>query len=65
MEKIKNKEEFKEKVEIYNILIKIERAIENKDELSLSVLLTILKNKNIKIIQENNWHNILHGLICF
>jgi hypothetical protein len=54
MEKIKNKEEFKEKVEIYNILIKIERAIENKDDLSLSVLLTILKNKNIEIIQENN-----------
>jgi len=65
MEKIKNKEEFKEKVEIYNILIKIERAIENKDDLSLSVLLTILKNKNIEIIQENNWHNILFGLICF
>jgi hypothetical protein len=29
------------------------------------VLLTILKNKNIEIIQENNWHNILFGLICF
>lgn len=65
MEKIKNKEEFKEKVEIYNILIKIERAIENKDDLSLSVLLTMLKNKNIEIIQENNWHNMLHSLIYF
>lgn len=45
-----NKQDFEGDYEIYNILTKLEKAHKDQDELAAAILLTKLKQKNIKII---------------
>ena len=44
-----NKDEFKDKPKIYNILIALENAHTRQDELACAILLTRLKNENITL----------------
>jgi hypothetical protein len=46
----KNKEQFEDDFEIYSILTKLEKAHKEQDELAAAILLTKLKQKNIKIV---------------
>ena len=48
-----NKKDFEDKPEILDILNKLEVAHKNQDELACGILLTKLKQKNIKIIDTN------------
>lgn len=45
-----NKEQFADRPEILAILDKLEVAHKNKDELAAAILLTKLKQKNIKLV---------------
>ena len=47
---LNNKENFKDRPEIYNLLTALETAHQKQDELALSIVLTQLEQKNIKII---------------
>ena len=49
-----NKEDFKEKPEIYIILTALEKAHKNNDTLSAGILLKRLENFKITLVSENN-----------
>jgi hypothetical protein len=48
-----NKEDFKDRPEVYKMLTALEVAHAKQDEFSAAVLLTRLKQKNINIVAEN------------
>ena len=57
-----NKQDFEDKPEILDILNKLEVAHKNQDELACGILLTKLKQKNIKIVvdkTQEKWDNKL------
>lgn len=45
-----NKKDFEDNFEVYELLTKLEKAHKNQDELACGILLTKLKQKNIKIV---------------
>jgi hypothetical protein len=47
-----NKEDFADRPEIYDILTRLETAHKNQDDLAAAILLTKLKQKNIKLVVE-------------
>ena len=48
-----NKDDFKDRPEVYKMLTALEVAHAKQDEFSAAVLLTRLKQKNIDIVAEN------------
>lgn len=55
-----NKDDFADRPEILALLERLEVAHKNQDEFSAAILLTRLKQKNIKIVvdkQEEKWDN--------
>lgn len=48
----KNKEDFKDRPKVYDILTALEKAHARQDELACAILLTKLKNENITLKHE-------------